>query len=205
MNHPYVKLIYTFIWMLLMSVFLTSCFNQYTPPEHYQLTTFNQKQFVSAPVKATLLVSQIVPSQAYQSNDMIYVNQHYQVSAFIENNWDVPPSEMLFPLLVQSLQNTGYFHAVIPAPSFAYTDWRLDTHLIKLQQDFTRKPSVVEFQMTATLINDEQSSIVANKLFSVEVPAPMETPYGGVLAANKACQQVMEEMSAWVVQNAKGK
>ncbi len=184
---------------------LSSCFNQYTPPKQYELTTFSQKQLAVKPVKTTLLVSQPIPVLAYQSKDMLYVGQNYQVEPFAQNTWSVPPAEMLFPLMTQSLQNTNYFSAVIPAPTFAYTQWRLDSYLMKLQQNFTHKPSTVELELDATLIDNINAKVIANKRFYVQATAPTDTPYGGVIAANTACHQLMEELSVWVVDTARRK
>jgi cholesterol transport system auxiliary component len=185
----------------LLTLSLTACVStSYNPPGHYQLTTLSQKKLAAQPINKTLLVSQPVATQVYQSRDMLYVDQHYKLSAFAKNDWNAPPTDMLFPLLALSIQNTGYFSAVIPAPSFAYTDWRIDTYLIKLQQNFTQKPSVVELQMGATLVDNKSLGVIGNTRFSVQVAAPEDTPYGGVVAANIACQQMMEEISEWVVE-----
>ncbi len=189
--------------VVFLSLNLSACISSYTPPTRYQLTAVSQKKFSAVPVQKTLLVSQTIPTQAYQSDQMLYVNEDYHLSYFIKNSWDVPPTDMLFPLLVKSLQNTGYFAAVLPAPTFAYTDWRIDTTLLQLEQNFTQKPSVVSIEINATLINDKNSRVIASKRFLEKVAAPMDTPYGGVLAANMACQKMMEDISAWAVANVK--
>lgn len=191
------------LFFVLTTLTLSGCFSSYDPPEQYELTAVSHKQFAARPVKTTLLVSQPIPVLAYQSADMLYVSQNYQLQPFVKNSWRVPPAEMLFPLITQSLQNTDYFAAVIPAPTFAYADWRLDSYVIKLQQDFTHKPSIVELELNATLINNVKASVIANKRFYVQAVAPSDTPYGGVVAANTACQQLMEELSAWVVDSAR--
>ena len=191
------KKIFFIGFLVLGLVSLTGCFNQYAPPKKYELTAVSRQQFAVHPTKTTLLVSQPVPILTYQSADMLYVNEHYQLAPFVKNTWSVPPAEMLFPLMTQSLQNTHYFSAVIPAPTFAYTDWRLDSHVMKLQQDFTHKPSIVVLELDATLINNLTANVIANKQFYAQATAPSDTPYGGVIAANIACQQVMDELSRW--------
>lgn len=200
MNKRYFFSVVFFTGLLLN---LTACLNQYAQPTHYQLTTINQQQWATTPVKKTLLVSQPIAVQASQGTSMLYVDKDYRVSSFVNSNWNVPPAEMLFPLLVQSLQNTNYFYAVVAAPSFAYTNWRLDIHLMKLQQNFTQKPSVIDMEIEATLVNNREATVIANKRFYARVPAQTDTPYGGVVAANAACQEIMDALSAWVVETAK--
>jgi cholesterol transport system auxiliary component len=190
-------------FIALTALTLAGCTSSYDPPEQYELTAVSHKQFAARPVKTTLLVSQPIPVMAYQSADMLYISQNYQLQPFVKNSWRVPPAEMLFPLMTQSLQNTDYFAAVIPAPTFAYADWRLDSYVIQLQQDFTHQPSIVTLELNATLINNVKASVIANKRFYVQAVAPTDNPYGGVIAANNACQQLMEELSAWVVDAAR--
>lgn len=187
----------------LAALSLSSCVSGYNPPKQYALTAVNQQPLAVAPVKTTLLVSQPNAVLAYQSSNMLYVSQNYQLQPFAKNTWNVPPAEMLFPLITESIQNTHYFSAVIPSPTFAYANWRLDTYVIKLQQDFTHKPSVVELELDATLIDNVKARVIANKRFYIQAVAPSDTPYGGVVAANEACKQLMNELSVWVVNSAR--
>lgn len=187
-------------FLILTIVGLTGCFpTSFTPTTSYQLTSANEKKLVTSPINKTLLVSLPTATTVYQSNDMLYVKKDFQPSRFSRNNWDSPPSEMLLPIIVESLQNSGYFYAVVPAPTFAQTDWRLDTQLFKLQQNFIQQPSVVEMSVDVTLTDNALFKVIATHRFSATVPAPTDTPYGGVLAANIACQQIMEQISLWVV------
>lgn len=188
--------------ILVMSLLLliTGCALTMQDDKTYQLSSISHQKFASQPSKNNVTVSVPMASATYQDSSLQYISQDYMLGAFVHHAWDAPPSDMLQPLILQSLQNTGYFYAVISAPSSTQTNLRLDTTLIKLQQNFTHKPSTVDMTIVAVLVNEKQFTVIATRNFSVSVPAPADNPYGGVIAANQACQQLMEEMSAWVVQ-----
>lgn len=193
---------YHFIILGLLSLILelTSCYGDIMPPTRYQLNAVSQQKLAVTPVNKTLLVSLPFAAASYQGSDMLYMSKNYQLTPFVKNEWISPPAEMLLPILTQSLQNTGYFYAVVPAPTFARTDWRIDTQLMQLQQDFTQQPSIVKLILEVTLIDNLETNVIASKRFTVAIPSQTDTPYGGVIAANIACQQIMEEISSWAVQ-----
>lgn len=196
------KSFYTFFKSLICLFFilgLAACALNMRSPKNYQLTATNEKSYASHPISTTLLVAMPLASSGYQNNDMLYLTKDYSLSSFVLNKWDAPPSEMLQPLLTKSLQNTGYFHAVVSSPTPIRSDLRLDTSLIKLQQNFTQKPSILEMTLDAVLINSNSFQVVASRRFSVSLPTQTETPYGGVMAANEACREMMEQVSAWTV------
>ncbi len=188
--------------ILTIILILTSCAANYRVPDTYQLTAVNEKSYVTKPVKTTVLVSMPQVASGYQSDSMLYITKNYTLSSFVNSTWDTPPSEMLQPLLNRSLQNTHYFYAVFSGPSPAQSDLRIDTTLVKLQQNFTQKPSLLEMSIDVVLINSKSFKVVASKNFSANVTASTDNPYGGVIAANEACQQIMENISSWTVKEA---
>lgn len=200
---------YAFRWIVIVGyIVLPSCSllsaSDIQPPKTYQLTTISQQKTNLKPTQKNLLISMPQAASGYQGTDILYKTQDYQLASFTHNIWNAPPSDMLQPLIVKSLQNNGYFYAVVPAPNPATTDLRLDVTLIKLQQDFTRKPSYVEMTINATLIDDRIFKAISSRSFSVTVPAEMDNPYGGVVAANRACLQILEALSQWTVETSAG-
>ena len=77
---------------------------------------------------------------------------------------------------------------------------RLETEVLLLQQEFTTKPSQVRFVLRAYIAEDGTRRVLATRDFEALVPAPSEDPYGGVLAANTAVRQVLDELTAFSAQ-----
>jgi cholesterol transport system auxiliary component len=53
----------------------------------------------------------------------------------------------------------------------------------------------VRFTLRATLVDDRTRRVLAWREFEALVPAASEDPYGGVLAANQAVQNVLQDLS----------
>ena len=106
---------------------------------------------------------------------------------------------MIYPLIVESLQNTGYFFAVASGPYLEKADYRLDTQLIALHQNFLKNPSVIDFVAKVMVTHIEDNRVVASRIFSQHIRCPTDTPYGGVIAANKATQEFTAHLSEFVI------
>ncbi|KTD83087.1 ABC-type transport auxiliary lipoprotein family protein [Legionella waltersii] len=169
----------------------------------YQLTAFSAKQYTNKARGFTLQVSAPDAVAGYQTEQMMYMKKPFKLEAFAKNEWTAPPADMLFPLLVQSLQKTGYFYAVTSSPYSEKANYRLDTQLLSLKQNFTKKPSVLEFSAKVVLSNVESNRIVGSQMVSLEIPCPTDTPYGGVVAANQASYQFTATVAQFVVTHLK--
>jgi cholesterol transport system auxiliary component len=186
------------ILLLMLSLSLTACLSPVkTPPvQTYTLNSIAATRCSgSSYSKTTLMVSTPVANAGYQTSAMLYSLCPYEIDAFALHRWTAPPAQMLKFLIVQSIRNTGRFCAVAVAPTVATTDYRLDTHLIKLQQEFFTEPSQVRMVIQAILVNNKTNKIVFDRRIEAVVKAPCDTPCGGVFAANKATAEVLHKLA----------
>ena len=109
---------------------------------------------------------------------------------------------MLAPLIVSAVGSRGVFRAVVTTPSPAVGDLRLETEILRLQQEFMTKPSEVRFGLRAYLIETGTRRVVAAREFEALVPTPSDDPRGGGSAAREAVRQVLAELAGFCVQNA---
>ncbi|MBV1731364.1 MAG: membrane integrity-associated transporter subunit PqiC [Hydrogenophaga sp.] len=133
----------------------------------------------------------------YDSRRMVYQRRPQQLEAFAFNEWVEPPAQMLAPLLVRALQDSGGFRAVLRAPSAAAGGWRLETELLRLHQDFSQRPSQVRLSVRAVLLNSTTRQAVAWREFDVSVAAASEDPVAGAAAAQAATQQLLAEVATF--------
>lgn len=169
----------------------------------YQLSAYSTKQLAKKPMSITLLVTTPDAAAGYQTEQMLYIKKPYALEPFAKNAWTNPPADMLYPLILQSLQRTNLFEAVT---SNAYTlgaTYRLDTQLLSLQQNFLKKPSVLEFSAKVVLTHVSDNNVLASKIINLRIPCPSDTPYGGVIAANKAAQQFTANLTHFMVSHIK--
>jgi cholesterol transport system auxiliary component len=189
-------------FVVVFSVALTAC-SVLSPVQTGSQHEYLINTVPSVPVKkvghATIVVATPDADPIYSSKDMVYTTYPYQVASFANNRWANTPSMMLQALMVQTLQNTHHYRVVVASPFPGHSDLILHSELLKLQQDFTRSPSVIRLTLRAQLINSNSSLVVAAKEFSVVEPAPRNDPYGGVIAANRAAAQLMKELANFCV------
>lgn len=151
----------------------------------------------------SLLVSQPDAMPGYQTDQMLYINKLYSVNNFVHNAWISSPGNMLYPLMIQSLQHSHYFNAIVSGPDSDTTDYRIDTQLIEFQQNFLSKPSVLEFSAKVVLTHVKDNRVVSSQLLTQRVNCPEDTPYGGVIAANQAAYQFTAQVATFVIKHVK--
>jgi cholesterol transport system auxiliary component len=150
------------------------------------------------PAGPSLLVEAPGAAAGYDSAEMVYVRQAHQLEHFAHHRWADAPARMLEPLLVDSAAASGLFRTVISGRGRAGIELRLDTELVLLRQEFLQQPSRVRLVLRAHLLETRSGSPVASRRFEVEEPAPADTPYGGVLAANRAVARLLHELQGFL-------
>ena len=149
------------------------------------------------PGAPNVLLSPLRAAAGYDSAQMIYVKQRHQLDYFRQNQWANTPALMLTPMVIDALEDSGLFNAVIRSPSSATAQYRLDLEIRRLQQEFFNVPAQVHFTLRAHLSDMQTHQVVAWQEFDVLVPSNSEDPYGGVLATNKAIRQVLTELNTF--------
>ena len=174
-----------------------------TITNEYKLDTFSEKKLANHYSKLSLLVAVPEAVAGYDTQDMRYINKPYELSSYAHNAWVDTPAEMLLPLILQSLQRSGYFYVVASTPVTENTDYRLDTQLIELEQNFLTKPSRIDLTVKVVLTHVPDNRIVASQLISEHVNCPSDTPYGGVVAANQATKLFTAKLVNFVITHAR--
>jgi cholesterol transport system auxiliary component len=151
----------------------------------------------------TVFVSQPDAAPGANTQKMAYVKEAYQLEYFTKNQWVDKPANMLLPLIVQTLQNTHRFKAVVGAPFSGVSDLRLDTTVLALRQNFMTKPGEEDLVVYAQLIRTSTQEVIASQRFAVQTPVANATPYGGVQAANQAVAVFLQQLTQFVLKNSK--
>ncbi len=168
--------------------------------DQYKLETFSAKKKAVKQTSRSLLISQPDAIAGYQTEQMLYIDKPFELSNFAHSAWISSPANMLYPLITQSLQHSHYFYAVASGPNADKTDYRLDTQLIELQQNFLTKPSVVELVANVVLTHIEDNRVVSSLIIRERVTCLEDTPYGGVVAANRATSAFTARLTDFVIE-----
>ena len=145
----------------------------------------------------TLLLSATRSAPGYGSQHIVYVRVAHQLEHFARSVWVDAPARMLEPLMVAALEQTGAFRAVGSATRAIAGELRLDTEVLRLQQEFGGGPSRVRFTLRASLTDNATRQVISSREFDATVTADSDDPYGGVVAANRAVRQVLQQLASY--------
>jgi cholesterol transport system auxiliary component len=176
------------------------------PPEADHASTYVLEALpaAGAPRSKRDLVLEVAAPRArpgFDTPQMAYTQRANALEYFARNRWADAPARMLAPLLAQALDQSGGFRAVVQPPSLATANLRLETELVRLQQEFSARPSRVRFTLRAQLIDVDARRVLASAEFDETEAAPSDDPYGGVLAANRALGRLLERLAAFCAES----
>lgn len=133
-----------------------------------------------------------------------YVRQAHKLDYYAKSRWADTPSRMLAPLLLQAVERSGGFRAVVRTGNPLAADLRLDTEWIRLQHDFTSGPSRVLLTLRAQIYDLKTRKLLAVREFETTESAASNDAYGGVVAANRALERVLAQLADFCVTDSGG-
>ncbi|MBY0234543.1 MAG: ABC-type transport auxiliary lipoprotein family protein [Burkholderiaceae bacterium] len=146
------------------------------------------------PAQLSLRINEPLAAAGFDSRRIIYLRQPYRLDYYARHEWADTPARMLAPLLQSAFAVSGLYRVVVSAASAANTELSLDTEIMRLQQDFSQRPSQLRLSLRASLLDNASRRVLASREFDVSLAAPSEDAQGGVTAANLALQQVLADL-----------
>lgn len=149
---------------------------------------------------SSVLVSPMRAHPGFDTPRMAYRRESNQIAYYANNRWIEAPARMLTPLVIQALEASNAFSAVVQAPGSVHTALRLDTELVNLSQDFEVQPSHMQLVLRAQLVDTQAQTILASRTFAARTSAASEDARGGVTAANQMLPGMLTQLADWVAQ-----
>ena len=165
--------------------------------------TLSSARTAQSGATTTLVVNTPRANAGFDSQHIIYVREPYKLEYFAHSEWVDPPARMLTPMLVLSVAHGGAFAAVVPSAIAATGELTLDTEIVRLQQDFSAKPSRVLFTLRAYLLDTQTRKTIASRELETIVTAMSDDPVGGVVAANRAVQTALQQVADFCAETEK--
>ena len=184
---------------LIFAVLLAGCTALQAPHvENTHLYLLDAKPaIIVAQHHQVLAISMPSSRPGFDTPQMAYLRHPLELEYFATQRWADTPARMLKPLLAQALEPV--FRAVVPTPGILPANLRLDTELIRLQQNFTTKPSRIQLTLRAQLIDMKDKRVIAVKLFDESENTDSDDAYGGVIAANRALQRLLDQLTEFCI------
>ena len=134
---------------------------------------------------------------------MAYTTEPNRLDYFAYNEWVATPARMIASMMESRIDALGLFSVVILGSSDIKTDFRLDSEVRVLQQDFTKGTSTVTLSIKVALVEVANRSLLNSKTFSYREPADGENAEAGVAAANRAAEHFLVELTAFLSESIK--
>ena len=168
--------------------------------EPIQTYMFSPREFAQVGQIDSDLILLVSPVQSvgHDSQHMSYTMRPYERTYYAFARWADTPPRMIEPLVVQAMEASGLFGAVIDTSSSVIADVRLDLDLLVAQHEFHTARSQGRMVIRAQLNDLGTNAILATRVFEEVSPAPAENAYGGVLALNLALENILEDLASWV-------
>lgn len=145
-----------------------------------------------------LLVSLPEPAPGFETPRMVYVKNPFELNYYATSQWVEIPARMLAPLIVQQLEDSGLWSAVVQMPTSVRGNLRLDISQVALAHEFLQQPSHVRLDFRAQLLSMRDPRVLGTRRFTTVEEAPSEDAYGGVLAAQRAVKRLLSELAEWL-------
>lgn len=147
---------------------------------------------------SVLLIPQPKAQAGFDTARMAYLLRPYEVSYYAYNQWADTPARMLQRIMVENFDKPGFWSAVLSTPGGVPAQYRLDCDNLVLEQQFFSNPSRVRLALRAQIVETKTQSVLGTKYFEMFEAAPSDDPYGGVIAANKATIELINELAGWL-------
>jgi cholesterol transport system auxiliary component len=192
------------VFRILTTILLLAGCTGLPAPQTTSLTIYileAQRAAKPAQIKRNLVLAISEPEArpGFDTTQITYVQQPHELNYFATSQWADTPAHMLGPLLVQTMEQTGSFRAVVQPPDAIPADVRLETELVRLWQNFSTQPSQVQLTLRAQLIDVRGQRVLAIKQFDETEAATSENAYGGVMATNRALQRMLGQVADFCV------
>lgn len=167
----------------------------------------DEHQATNANAKILQVASITVPE--WLEGTAMYYRLDYRgdnrLSAYASSDWISPPATLLEPLLQRAIAAGGGWRAVIGPRNPAIADASLQIRLDDFSQVFPQPGhSDAVIDATATLIDDHDDGVIAQKHFRIEVAASSADAGGGAKALGTAAAQFATRVQRWLETSAVG-
>jgi cholesterol transport system auxiliary component len=182
------------LWLSLTSCSVLSSAEDIPRTYLLDIPTTSQPQLPKIQGK-TLLVSMPQAVSGFNTANMVYLREPYLLEYYSKSHWIDTPARMLLPILVRKLEFSGQFASVLSVTTAPVIgDLRLDTEIIKLQQEFFVKPSRVSFTLRAQLLDIPARKVTATQVFKITEESKSDDAVGGMGATNRAVEKFLEQL-----------
>lgn len=147
--------------------------------------------------KAVLLVTPPRAAPGFDQRQIVWSDRDHRLAHYRDSRWADTPARMLHAPLVDRLEASGHFAAVVSASGpGAQAGLRLDSEIVLLRHELATRPGLLRFAVRVTLSGTQG---VVSRRFEVVEESVRGDAEAAVVAANVALVRLLEQITDFVV------
>jgi cholesterol transport system auxiliary component len=192
--------------MLVIStaLLLAGCIGTTLPPtDTYVLRIANVKRFARSPYRTKVLKIAYPESFNERIGDaMRYVyDDKDERGDYLNSRWGNNFGQMLQGVLIEALQRSGAFKAVLPYSSTATADLRLESVIYDVAHHIRGNESEARFSVTFSLIDSYTGTLIKTRRFVYVEPTGTVDARGYAAAMNRIIKRLSDDLLVWLIEN----
>ena len=117
---------------------------------------------------------------------------------YLNSEWSNEMSKLLQVTLIESLERSKFFKAVLSDTSTLRENYRLESQVFAFEHRVRGDQSHAIVSIQFTLIDADTGGLIKQKKFSYQEPTPSTNAKGYAYATNKAIQRLMVDLMRWL-------
>ncbi len=149
----------------------------------------------------SLKVAQSFSTTAIMSVKMNYAQGLHKQYVYSESQWADSPNRAINAAIVKLLKTTRLFKSVLTSKSRSKSNLTLEINIEDFIQYFNddASKSYVNAIISLSLLDTATNSVIATNRFESRVNTKSLDASGGVMALNKALEDILEQTNTWFI------
>lgn len=195
------KIYFTLIGLSMLCFSGCSVFMPVTIPEiqNYQISILHGANMECPTLvnKPDIQITRMKADAPYDSDNMYYSLERYQLSHYSRNQWVAAPMIMMTKALQEKLLQSCHYSNVVSADFMTTSKYRLNSQLIELQQNMRDGTSTIILAVLVQLVDNKSNKVVKSKTF-VEKVDTMPNQHGYIIGVNKTVDKFLDDLLVWL-------
>lgn len=181
------------LFFILVSIFFTGCsFKQTTLEINHYAIDFKAKKTSFENTSKSIYVEAPDMNKSFNTNSILYTLKPHLFEEYAKNRWINLPSNMIHSYLLETVESSGIYNAVLSKRSSIEFDYILKTNVINLYHSVERDSSYAILKIRFDLVSNNE--LLQTYSYNKKTLCNTTDAYGFVLAINKAFDEVSTDL-----------
>ncbi len=159
-----------------------------------KVVTISKKRYKDKVIKIAFPYSQLEDI----SQKMNFSYSKNNLGTYLNSQWSNNVAKLLQGTMIELLQNSHIFKAVLSENSTLKGDYRLETNIFTFEHQVRGEKSYAVISLQFTLINSDTGELVKSKIFNYKEATSTTNAKGYAYATNKIVKQLSSDLLDWL-------